>query len=107
MSEAAEKWSTDNIESFKHRMRISTTDKNEIENLKSMLAASYISILRLVGVDDASDLEVKELIFERARYVYNDALDEFEGNYQKNIYYLWLAHKSDEEDKASDKISES
>ncbi|MDC0825450.1 hypothetical protein [Lactococcus petauri] len=105
--EQAEKWAINNLEAFKHRMRISATDENEIDNLNLMLATSYISILRLVGVKDASDLEVKELIFERARYVYNDALDEFEGNYRKNIYYLWLAHKPNEEEEVdSDKISE-
>ncbi|WOF39400.1 helix-turn-helix domain-containing protein [Lactococcus lactis] len=59
-----------------------------------MLIASYTSILRLVGVPDASDPEVKELIFERSRYTYNDALDEFKENYKQNIRDVFLANQS-------------
>ena len=72
----AKTWATNNLSSFKQRMRISTEDSDELANLTDMLTASYTSILRLIGVSDASDPEVKELIFERSRYTYNDALDE-------------------------------
>ncbi|MCZ8492216.1 hypothetical protein, partial [Lactococcus lactis] len=79
--------------SFKQRMRISTEDSDELANLTDMLTASYTSILRLIGVSDASDPEVKELIFERSRYTYNDALDEFKENYKQNIRDVFLANQ--------------
>lgn len=91
---AAETWANDNLNSFKQRMRISTNDADELANLTDMLIASYTSILRLVGVPDASDPEVKELIFERSRYTYNDALDEFKENYKQNIRDVFLANQS-------------
>jgi hypothetical protein len=90
----AETWADDNLNSFKQRMRISTNDSDELANLTDMLIASYTSILRLVGVPDASDPEVKELIFERSRYTYNDALDEFKENYKQNIRDVFLTNQS-------------
>lgn len=90
----AETWANDNLNSFKQRMRISTEDSDELANLTDMLTASYTSILRLIGVSDASDPEVKELIFERSRYTYNDALDEFKDNYKQNIRDVFLANQS-------------
>lgn len=90
----AETWADANLNSFKQRMRISTNDSDELANLTDMLIASYTSILRLVGVPDASDPEVKELIFERSRYTYNDALDEFKENYKQNIRDVFLANQS-------------
>lgn len=89
----AKTWSTNNLSSFKQRMRISTEDSDELANLTDMLTASYTSILRLIGVSDASDPEVKELIFERSRYTYNDALDEFKENYKQNIRDVFLANQ--------------
>lgn len=89
----AETWATNNLSSFKQRMRISTEDSDELANLTDMLTASYTSILRLIGVSDASDPEVKELIFERSRYTYNDALDEFKENYKQNIRDVFLANQ--------------
>lgn len=90
----AETWADANLNSFKQRMRISTNDSDELANLTDMLIASYTSIIRLVGVPDASDPEVKELIFERSRYTYNDALDEFKENYAQNIRDVFLANQS-------------
>ncbi len=89
----AKTWATSNLSSFKQRMRISTEDSDELANLTDMLIASYTSILRLIGVSDASDPEVKELIFERSRYTYNDALDEFKENYKQNIRDVFLANQ--------------
>lgn len=89
----AKTWATANLSSFKQRMRISTEDSDELANLTDMLTASYTSILRLIGVSDASDPEVKELIFERSRYTYNDALDEFKENYKQNIRDVFLANQ--------------
>lgn len=103
----AKKWAEENLEAFKQRMRISTTDSNELANLIKMLVASYTSILRLVGVEDANDPEVEELIFERSRYTYNDALDEFRESYKQNIRDVFLVHQSEESEESDDKVTES
>ncbi|PCR98988.1 hypothetical protein [Lactococcus fujiensis] len=92
----AETWAQANLNSFKQRMRINTSDPDELANLTKMLIASYTSILRLVGVIDATDPEVEELIIERSRYTYNDALDEFLDNYGKAIRNVFLANQVDD-----------
>ncbi|MBL3715607.1 hypothetical protein GHK52_01970 [Lactococcus garvieae] len=102
----AKSWANENLEDFKQRMRISTTDSDELANLTKMLVASYTSILRLVGVSDASDPEVEELIYERSRYVYNDALDEFKENYRHNIRDIYLANLPKESEESNDKVTE-
>ena len=103
----AEIWASSNLKSFKQRMRINTEDPDEITNLTKMLIASYTSILRLVGVSDATDPEVEELIYERSRYTYNDALDEFKENYSQNIRDVFLANQPEESEESDDKITES
>ncbi|MEO3686473.1 hypothetical protein QK916_02895 [Lactococcus lactis] len=95
---AAQDFAEKSLDAFKDRMRISTTDENELNNLKKMLGASYIAILRLVGIKENPDENDEELIFERARYVYNDALDEFLHNYEQDIRYAWLSHHLDDEE---------
>lgn len=101
MSDATD-WASANLDAFKQRMRISTNDPDELANLTRMLVASYTSILRLVGVSDAADPEVEELIFERTRYTYNDALDEFKENYKQNIRDVFLANQQEDESEDSD-----
>ncbi|HEL0676290.1 TPA: hypothetical protein TUW56_000893 [Streptococcus equi subsp. zooepidemicus] len=80
------------LDAFKTRMRIFTTDQEELDNLLFMLTSSIKSIVTLTGADQASS-EVKELAFERARYVYYDALDEFQKNYADEIETLYLINK--------------
>lgn len=101
---AAQDFAEKSLDTFKDRMRISTTDENELNNLKKMLCASYIAILRLVGIKDNPDESDEELIFERARYVYNDALDEFLHNYEQDIRYAWLSHHLDDEEIDEEKL---
>ena len=100
-------WADGHLKSFKQRMRINTEDPDELANLTKMLIASYTSILRLVGVSDATDPEVEELIYERSRYTYNDALDEFKENYAQNIRDVFLANQPQESEESDDKIAES
>ncbi|MCW2281712.1 hypothetical protein [Lactococcus lactis] len=102
----AETWADGHLKSFKQRMRINTEDTDELANLTKMLIASYTSILRLVGVSDATDPEVEELIYERSRYTYNDALDEFKENYKENIRDVFLANQSEESEESDDKVTE-
>ena len=103
----AETWADVHLKSFKQRMRINTEDPDELANLTKMLIASYTSILRLVGVIDATDPEVEGLIYERSRYTYNDALDEFKENYAQNIRDVFLANQPEESEESDDKITES
>lgn len=102
----AETWADGHLKSFKQRMRINTEDPDELANLTKMLIASYTSILRLVGVSDATDPEVEELIYERSRYTYNDALDEFRENYKENIRDVFLANQPEESEGSDDKVTE-
>lgn len=81
-------FATEKLDSFKNRMHITTTDDGEMTRLAEMLESSYVAVIRLIGSPDASDPEVKDLIFERARYIYNDALDEFLTNYELDIRNL-------------------
>ena len=71
-----------NLQAFKDRMRITSGDEDE--RLKRMLASSIVATTSLVGATELDDL-LTELTFERARYVYHDALDEFQKNYADEI----------------------
>lgn len=72
----------ENLPAFKDRMRI--TSEDEDERLKRMLTSSIVATTSLVGATELDDL-LTELTFERARYVYHDALDEFQKNYADEI----------------------
>lgn len=71
-----------NLQAFKDRMRI--TSRDEDERLRRMLASSIVATTSLVGATELDEM-LTELTFERARYVYHDALDEFQKNYADEI----------------------
>lgn len=71
-----------NLQAFKDRMRITSGDEDE--RLKRMLASSIVATTSLVGATEFDEM-LTELTFERARYVYHDALDEFQKNYADEI----------------------
>lgn len=71
-----------NLQAFKERMRITSGDEDE--RLKRMLASSIVATTSLVGATELDEM-LTELTFERARYVYHDALDEFQKNYADEI----------------------
>lgn len=71
-----------NLQAFKDRMRI--TSEDEDERLKRMLSSSIVATTSLVGATELDEM-LTELTFERARYVYHDALDEFQKNYADEI----------------------
>ncbi|GFH42735.1 hypothetical protein Hs30E_12860 [Lactococcus hodotermopsidis] len=91
-----EKWALENLENFKDRMRISTTAEDE--NLKQMLLSSANALIRLTGARDFNDPTLVSLIFDRARYEYNDALDEFAENYREEVNLLYIQHGLEDED---------
>lgn len=80
----AEKFADENLQDFKDRMRIYTEDEKELGNLKRMLSSSIMAVALLVGSTEVDEM-LTELAFERARYVYHDALDEFQTNYANEI----------------------
>ncbi|MRX70850.1 phage gp6-like head-tail connector protein [Bacillus lacus] len=72
------------LERFKGRMRI--THSSEDETLIEMLQASYEDIQGKCGTFDiTSNLRGRELVFERTRYVYNDALEYFNDNFLSQL----------------------
>ncbi|HEQ9666876.1 hypothetical protein [Streptococcus pyogenes] len=80
------------LAAFKTRMRVFDSDEEEDKNLSSMLSASIKAVANLTGATEASE-GLLELAFERARYVYYDALDEFQKNYADEIETLYLTNK--------------
>ncbi|EEK77724.1 hypothetical protein bcere0009_33670 [Bacillus cereus R309803] len=62
---------------------------DEDENLKRILSASNQELTRICGSYDMNNDEAfKELVFERSRYVYNDALEYFNENFLSQINSL-------------------
>ena len=73
---------------FKERMRI--FHSGEDANLSRILESSQMVITRLVGSGNIHDHQIKELILERARYVYNDQVEFFYENFKSDILALSL-----------------
>lgn len=82
------------LQEFKERMHLGD---EEDENLIRILSASNKSLMRICGDYDINqDEEFKELVFERARYVYNDALEYFQTNFLTQINDLRIAKALEE-----------
>ncbi|EMI3503544.1 TPA: hypothetical protein QCY18_004420 [Bacillus cereus] len=76
------------LQQFKDRMHLGD---EEDDNLKRILSTSNKALLRVCGNYDLNkDEEFKELVFERSRYVYNDALDYFDKNFLSQINSLGI-----------------
>ncbi|UIJ67561.1 hypothetical protein LW858_04710 [Bacillus cereus] len=74
------------LQQFKDRMHLGD---EEDDNLKRILSTSNKALLRVCGNYDLNkDEEFKELVFERSRYVYNDALEYFDKNFLSQINSL-------------------
>ncbi|MDC2863862.1 hypothetical protein [Bacillus sp. BP-3] len=74
------------LQQFKDRMRLGD---DEDDNLKRILSTSNKALIKVCGEYDLNDDEVfKELVFERSRYVYNDALEYFDKNFLSQINSL-------------------
>ncbi|WP_424475094.1 phage gp6-like head-tail connector protein [Oceanobacillus kimchii] len=74
----------------------------EDSSLKELLSFSYASIKSSCGVFDLEgetdiDIRGKELVMERSRYAYNDAVEFFEDNFLSDITSLGIdiAYKED------------
>lgn len=73
---------------FKERMHL---EGDEDENLTRILCSSVKALERACGEYDIElDEMFKELVFERSRYVYNDALEYFNKNFLTEINNLGM-----------------
>jgi len=71
------------LQQFKDRMRLGD---DEDDNLRRILFASNHALIKDCGAYDINkDETFKELVFERSRYVYNDALEYFTKNFLTEI----------------------
>ncbi|MCQ6359954.1 MULTISPECIES: hypothetical protein [Bacillus] len=78
------------LQEFKDRMHLGD---DEDDNLKRILSTSNKALLRICGdydINNDEDEEFKELVFERSRYVYNDALEYFDQNFLSQINSLGI-----------------
>ncbi|HHK5543750.1 TPA: hypothetical protein ACQUHN_000113 [Bacillus thuringiensis] len=76
------------LQQFKDRMHLGD---EEDDNLKRILSTSNKALLRVCGNYDLNkDEEFKELVFERSRYLYNDALEYFDKNFLSQINSLGI-----------------
>lgn len=87
------------VQAFKNRMHI--THDIEDDNLKKMLSSSFIYVKTRVGEFDLDgeeehDIQATELVLERARYVYNDAVEYFEDNFLSQITALGIMAGDDD-----------
>lgn len=73
------------LKEFKDKMRL---DDYEDNNLISILDASYEDLREICGEYDLTNSRFRELVFERSRYVYNDALEYFHENFLTQINNL-------------------
>lgn len=86
--------SDDILQEFKERMRLGD---DEDSNLKRILLSSLQALSKICGdYDIESDETFKELVFERSRYVYNDALEFFSTNFIIEINNLALGKALEE-----------
>jgi len=73
---------------FKLRMKL---EDEEDANLMRILKASHDALYGLCGRRDISrDERFKEIVFERSRYAYNDALEYFTQNFLSEINSMGL-----------------
>lgn len=83
------------LKDFKLRMRI--FHAAEDSNLKNILESSKVAIKRWCGSEDITKPEIRELIIERSRYVYNDSLEFFNENFLSELMAVSLSNYVEED----------
>lgn len=85
-NDAIEKAASYLLPIFKRRMHIS--HGSEDDNLKELLSSSFVNISRYGVFDVETNWNARQLIIERTRYAYNDALEYFDDNFASQINML-------------------
>lgn len=84
----------DIVMDFKERMHLGDEEDNYLSRI---LSASNTELKRICGdYDINTDETFKELVFERSRYAYNDALEYFNVNFLNQINSLGIAKALEE-----------
>lgn len=88
------------LKEFKGRMHI--FHEGEDDNLKLLLSLSIAFVEEKCGKfningNENIDKRATELVFERTRYTYNDALEYFEDNFLSEIISLSIEMVGDED----------
>lgn len=78
----------DLLDDFKSRVRIQHS--TEDPSLTKMLQTSEKAVAGMVGFDDLNDLEFRELVIERTRFIYYDEGEYFEDNFHSELVRLGL-----------------
>lgn len=80
---------TELLVEFKDRVKLSD---DEDEHLTRILEASIEDLLSKCGEYDVhTSARFKELVFERGRFVYNDALEHFDNSFLSQILSLAIS----------------
>lgn len=83
------------LKDFKSRMRI--FHNADDDNLENILESSKVAIKRWCGSEDITKPEIRELIIERSRYVYNDSLEFFNENFLSELMAVSLSNYVEED----------
>ncbi|WP_420490346.1 phage head-tail connector protein [Neobacillus niacini] len=75
---------------LKARLRITWVEEDTDLTKNISRAKAYLSNLTGASFDFSKDEWPKEILLERCRYVYNNAADEFEVNFQSELARLIL-----------------
>ena len=92
--------SSELLKEFKDRMHFSHS--SEDDNLSRLLSFSITAIKGMIGdrvnVDDLTAVNqmARELVIERTRYAYNEALEYFIENFSRDISTAQLAYALEE-----------
>lgn len=80
------------IEELKQRLQITWDDENTAKNLERSLASSkeYLEYIAGTNIDFDNSPFCKSLLLERCRYDYNNAIEYFEINFQKELTQLQI-----------------
>lgn len=73
------------------KLRMKIFHHTEDDDLKRILSSSLIALNHSCGTFGFDNEMGKELVFERARYVYNDSLEYFADNFSTEIMNLSLS----------------
>jgi hypothetical protein len=79
------------LSDLKDRLKITWNEEDEL--LKKLIRRSetYLSELTNASFDFSKEDWPKDILLERCRYVYNNAGDEFENNFEHELQRLILA----------------